>query len=195
MSIVQRPPRPPVSAGDPSPSCDRLRVITAGRVGTMVARLGVSGFDVIAVAETEEDLLVAVSANEPDAIVVESDLCDSLERVRELAPDAVVIVVGDHTPAGAIGRIEPGVTGTVMAGLLHALVAEGLGAAVVWGLIPAIHPSAAVPAAQHVAGSLVSAKIHAVGMHIADILRDHVGTVAAAGAVAATVSAGVVLSM
>jgi hypothetical protein len=193
MSILERrTPRPP--AGEQSPSGERLRVVTAGHVGNMDARLGVSGFDVIAVAETEEELLVAVSGDDPDAIVVEADLCDSLEHVRELAPDAVVIVVGDHTPAGAIGRIERGVTGTVMAGLLHALVAEGLGAAVVWGLVPAVHPPAA-PATQHLGGTLLSAKAHALGTQIADLLRDHVATVAAAGAVAAALSAGVVVSL
>lgn len=191
MSIMQRPPPPPPAAGDPPPG-DRLRVVTAGRVGNMEARLGTSGFDVVAVAETEADLLVAVRADEPDAIVVEADLCDSLEHVRELAPDAVVVVVGDHTPAGAIGRIERGVTGTVMAGLLHALVADGVGAAAACGLIPAMRAPAA-PA--HVSGSLLSTKVHALGTQIADLLRDHVATVAAAGAVAAAVSAGIVLSM
>ncbi|MGZ4125598.1 MAG: hypothetical protein ACXVQU_08610 [Actinomycetota bacterium] len=190
MSIIERPP-PPATAGDPSPS-DRLRVITAGRVGHMEARLGTSGFDVVAVAETEEDLLVAVRTDEPDAIVVEADLCDSLEHVRELAPDAVVIVVGDHTPAGAIGRIERGVTGTVMAGLLHALVADGVGAAAVWGLIPAMHPPAAPG---HVGGALVCTKVHALGTQVVDLVRDRLATVAAAGAVAAAVSAGIVLSM
>ncbi len=190
MSIIERPPSP-APAGEPSPS-DRLRVITAGRVGHMEARLGTSGFDVVAVAETEQDLLVAVRADEPDAIVVEADLCHSLEHVRDLAPDAVVIVVGDHTPAGAIGRIERGVTGTVMAGLLHALVADGVGAAAVWGLIPVMRPPAA-PA--HIGGTLVSTKVHALGTQVVDLVRDHLATVAAAGAVAAAVSAGIVLSM
>src|SRR5512133_2151978 len=189
MSIIERPPPP--AAGDP-PRGDRLRVITAGRVGNMDARLGTSGFDVVAVAETEADLLVAVRADEPDAIVVEADLCESLEHVRELAPDAVVVVVGDHTPAGAVGRIERGVTGTVMAGLLHALVADGVGAAAACGLIPAMHPPAA-PA--HVGGSLLSTKVHALGTQVADLLSDHAATVAGAGAVAAAASAAIVLSM
>src|SRR4029450_2772185 len=100
------------------------------------ARLGTSGFDVVAAAETEDALIDAVSADEPDAIVVEADLCDSLEHVRDLAPDAVLIVVGDHTPAGALGRVEPGMSGTAMAGLLHALVVGGVGAAGGWGLGP-----------------------------------------------------------
>ena len=141
MSILERSASPQAPAAESKPRSGRLRVITAGRVGNMEARLGTSGFDVVAVAETEDALIDAVSADEPDAIVVEADLCDSLERVRDLAPDALLIVVGDHTPAGALGRIEPGVSGTVMAGLLHALVAEGVGAAVVWGLVPAFGTS------------------------------------------------------
>ena len=137
MSILKRSASPRAPAAEWRPHSDRLSVITAGRVGNMEARLGASGFDVVAVAETEDALIDAVSADEPDAIVVEADLCASLEHVRDLAPDAVLIVVGDHTPAGALGRIERGVSGTAMAGLLHALVAEGVGAAVVWGLVPA----------------------------------------------------------
>jgi DNA-binding NarL/FixJ family response regulator len=113
------------------PRGDRLRVITAGLVGNMDARLRTSGLDIVAAAETEDALIDAVWGDEPDAIVVEADLCASLEHVRDLAPDAVVIVVGDHTPAGALGRVERGMSGTAMAGLLHALVAEGVGAAVV----------------------------------------------------------------
>ena len=111
MSILERSVLPPASAAGSKLHSDRLRVITAGRVGNMEARLGTSGFDVVAVAETEDALIDAVSADEADAIVVEADLCDSLERVRDLAPDAVLIVVGDHTPAGALGRIEPGCRG------------------------------------------------------------------------------------
>jgi hypothetical protein len=110
------------------PRGDRLRVITAGLVGNMDARLRTSGLDIVAATETEDALIDAVSGDEPDAIVVEADLCASLEHVRDLAPDAVVIVVGDHTPAGALGRVERGMSGTAMAGLLHALVAEGVGA-------------------------------------------------------------------
>ena len=40
---------------------DRLRVITAGHVGNMEVRLGTSGFDVVAAAETENALIDAVS--------------------------------------------------------------------------------------------------------------------------------------
>jgi DNA-binding NarL/FixJ family response regulator len=106
-------------------------VITAGRVPRVDTPLAATGFDVVAVAGNEEALVDAVSTDDPDAIVVEADLCGSLEHVRELAPDAVVIVVGDHTPAGAIGRIERDVSATVMTGLLRALVSSGVGAAIV----------------------------------------------------------------
>ena len=57
MSILERstsPPQPP--AAEWGAHSDRLRVITAGRVGNMEARLGASGFDVVAVAETEDAL-------------------------------------------------------------------------------------------------------------------------------------------
>jgi hypothetical protein len=198
MSILERPPslQPPAAEHD-LPS-DRLRVITAGDVGNIDARLGASGFDVVAVAETEDALVHAVSADEPDAIVVEADLCESLEHVRDLAPDAVLIVVGDHTPSGALGRIEPGVSGTVMAGLLHALVADGVGAAAVWGLVPAFGQGAAVQAPQSVVGSLLSAKADLLWTYLANAVnafRDHTELVAAAGTLAVTVSAGVVLTM
>ena len=98
MSILEHTVLPLAPAAGSKPRGARLRVITAGRVGNMEAQLGTSGFDVVAVAETEDALIDAVSADEPDAIVVEADLCDSLERVRGLAPDALLIVVGDHTP-------------------------------------------------------------------------------------------------
>ncbi len=149
MSILERSSLPPPPPAGSKPRSDRLRVITAGRVGNMDARLGTSGFDIVAVAESEDALIDAVSADEADAILVEADLCDSLERVRDLAPDALLIVVGDHTPAGALGRIEPGVSGTVMAGLLHALVAEGVGAAAVWGFVPALGRRGAAGSAAH----------------------------------------------
>ncbi len=194
MSIVERPaPKP--GPGAPSARSDRLRVITAGRVGYMSTRLGTSGFDIVAVAETEEDLVVAVSQDDPDAIVVEADLCDSLERVRDLAPDAVVIVVGDHTPAGADGRIERGVTGTVMAGLLHALVAEGVAGAVVWGLIPALRSPAPVGVPEQVSASLLSAKGELAGNGILAAIRDHGGLVATAGTIAVTASASLFLML
>lgn len=144
MSILERSASRRAPGVAPAPQTDRLRVITAGRVGNMEAELGTSGFDVVAVAESDDALVNAVSADDPDAIVVEADLCPSLEHIRDLAPEAVLIVVGDHTPAGALGRIERGVSGTVMAGLLHALVSEGLGAAVVWGLVPALGPPTAL---------------------------------------------------
>jgi hypothetical protein len=193
MSILERPASEPGPDVAPAPPSDRLRVITAGRVGNMDARLGTSGFDVVAVADTEEDLILAVSADEPDAIVVEADLCNSLERVRDLAPDAVLIVMGDHTPAGALGRIEPGVSGTVMAGLLHALVAEGVGTAVVWGLVPALRSPVGAPA--HVSGSLLAAKTELVRSYLANALHEHAGWVATVGTVAVTASAGLVFTL
>jgi hypothetical protein len=179
----------PDSAGARSgPRSDRLRVITAGRVGNMEARLGTNGFDVVAAAESENALIDAVSVDEPDAIVVEADLCASLEYVRDLAPDAVLIVVGDHTPAGALGRVERGMSGTAMAGLLHALVAEGVGAAVVWGLVPKFR-AGALHAPQRVGLSLLSANADLIRAHLVNALRDPAQLVTAAGTVALTVSA------
>jgi hypothetical protein len=195
MSILERsnlPPAPPVES---KPRSDRLRVITAGRVGNMDARLGTSGFDVVAVAETEDALIEAVSADEADAILVEADLCDSLEHVRDLAPDALLIVVGDHTPAGALGRIEPSVSGTVMAGLLHALVAEGVGAAAVWGFVPALGRRGALQVPQRISGWLLSAKADLVREYAANAFRDHAELLTAASTVAVTISASLVLTL
>jgi hypothetical protein len=195
MSILERSASPQAPAAEERPHGDRLRVITAGRVGNMETRLATSGFDVVAVAETEDALIDAVSADEADAIVVESDLCDSLEHVRDLAPDAVLIAVGDHTPAGALGRIEEGVSGTVMARLLHALVAEGVGAAAVWGLVPAFRPGAGLHVLQRMSGSLLSAKADLVRAYVVNALRDHPEFVAVASTVAVTVSTGVLLTL
>jgi hypothetical protein len=174
------------------PRSDRLRVITAGLVGNMDAQLGTSGFDIVAAAETEDALIDAVSGDEPDAIVVEADLCASLEHVRDLAPDAVVIVVGDHTPAGALGRVERGMSGTAMAGLLHALVAEGVGAAVVWGLAPTFRAGVGL---QRVGLSLLSGKADLVRAHLANALRDPAQLVTAAGSVALTVTASLLVTL
>jgi hypothetical protein len=195
MSIIERSASPQAPAAGSKPRGGRLRVITAGRVGNMDARLGTSGFDVVAVAETEEALIDAVSADEADAIVVEADLCDSLERVRDLAPDALLIVVGDHTPAGALGRIEPGVSGTVMAGLLHALVAEGVGGAVGWGLVPALGPRGVLQLPQRISGWLLSARGDLVREYVANAFRDHAELLTAASTVAVTVSASLVLTL
>ena len=195
MSMSKRSASQRAPAAEWRPHSDRLSVITAGRVGNMEARLGVSGFDVVAVADTEDALIDAVSADEPDAIVVEADLCASLEHVRDLAPDAVLIVVGDHTPAGALGRIERGVSGTAMAGLLHALVAEGVGAAVVWGLVPAFGPRGALHVPMRMGGSLLSAKADLVRAYVANALGDHAELVTAASTVAVTVSASLVLTL
>jgi hypothetical protein len=195
MSIIERSASPQAPAAGSKRRGGRLRVITAGRVGNMDARLGTSGFDVVAVAETEDALIDAVSAGEADAIVVQADLCDSLERVRDLAPDALLIVVGDHTPAGALGRIEPGVSGTVMAGLLHALVAEGIGGAVGWGLVPALGPRGALQLPQRISGWLLSAKGDLIREYVANAFRDHTELLAAASTVAVTVSASLVLTL
>ena len=195
MSILERPASPHAPAAEGEPSSDRLRVITAGRVGNMDASLEANGFDVVAVAQTQDALIDAVSADEPDAIVVEADMCTSLEHVRDLAPDAVLIVVGDHTPAGALGRIERGVSGTVMAGLLHALVAEGIGGAVGWGLVPAFGPRSALQFPQRISGWLLSAKGDLIRAYVTNALRDHTELVTAATTVAVTVSAGVLLTL
>ena len=195
MSIVERSTSLPAPPAGPKPRGHGLRVITAGRVGNMDARLGTSGFDVVAVAETEDALIDAVSADEVDAIVVEAALCDSLERVRDVAPDALLIVVGDRTPAGALGRIEPGVSGTVMAGLLHALVAEGVGAAAVWGFLPALGPRGALQVPQRISGWLLSAKVDLVREYVATAFRDHAELVTAASTVAVTISTSLVLTL
>jgi hypothetical protein len=193
MSILKRSPSP--QDAEARPPSGRLSVITAGSLGNVETRLGASGFDIVAVAETEDALVDAVSTEEPDAIVVEADLCDSLEHVRDLAPDAVLIAVGDHTPAGALGRIERGVSGTVMAGLLHALVAEGVGGAVAWGLVPAIRSGATLNAFQGLGGSLLSAKADLVREHLVNAFRNHAELVAVATTVAVTASASLVLTM
>src|SRR4249919_2824375 len=195
MSILDGSALPQAPAVGSKPPSDRLRVVTAGRVGNMEARLGTSGFDVVAAAETEDGLIDAVSADEPDAIVVEADLCTSLEHVRDMAPDAVLIVVGDHTPAGALGRVERGMSGTAMAGLLHALVAEGVGAAVVWGLVPTFRAGAALQVPQRVGLSLLSAKVDLVREHLVNALRDPAQLVTAAGTVALTVSASFLVTL
>jgi hypothetical protein len=186
---------PPAPAADGNPPSGRLRVITAGGVDNIEARLGASGFDVVAVAQTEDALIDAVSVDEPDAIIVEADLCASLEHVRDLAPDAVLIVIGDHTPAGALGRIERGVSGTTMAGLLHALVANGVGAAAPWGLVPAFGLRSALQVPQRISVWLLSEKADLVRAYVVNAFRDHAELVAAATTAAVTVSAGLVLTM
>jgi hypothetical protein len=193
MSNLEDPSSPSAEGVGSGTRSDRLRVITAGRVGNMEARLRTSGFDVVAAAETENALIDAVSVDEPDAIVVEADLCASLELVRDLAPDAVVIVVGDHTPPGALGRVERGMSGTAMAGLLRALVGEGVGAAVVWGLVPMFR-AGALRVPQRVGLSLLSANADLVRAHLASALRDPTQLVTMAGTVALTVSASLLVT-
>ena len=195
MTTLEPSASPQAPAAGSNPRSDRLRVITAGRVDGMEAQLGASGFDVVAVAETEDALIDAVSVDDPDAIVVEADLCVSLEQVRDLAPDALLIVIGDHTPAGALGRIERGVSGTVMAGLLHALVADGVGAAAVWGLVPAFGPGAGLHIPQRMSGSLLSAKADLVRAFLVNALREPAELVTVASTVAVTVSASLLLTV
>jgi hypothetical protein len=194
MSTLERSASPQAPAAGSLPHSHRLRVITAGPVGNMDAQLGTSGFDVVAAAETEDALVDAVSGDEPDAIVVEADLCDSLERVRDLAPNAVLIAIGDHTPAGALGRVERGMSGTAMAGLLHALVAEGVGAAVVWGLVPTFG-AGALHVPQRMGLSLLSAKADLIRDHLANALRDPAQLVTTAGTVALTVSVSLLVTL
>jgi hypothetical protein len=193
MSILKRSKSP--QEAEERPSSGRLSVITAGSVGNVEARLGASGFDIVAVAETEDALVDAVSAGEPDAIVVEAGLCSSLEHVRDLAPDAVLIAIGDHTPAGALGRIERGVSGTVMAGLLHALVADGVGGAVVWGFEPAFRQGAALNALQGFGGSLLSTRADLVRVFLVNVFRDHAELFTVATSFAVAASASLVLTM
>ena len=186
---------PPAPATDGNPPSDRLHVITAGEVDNMEAILGARGFDVVAVAQTEDALIDAVLVDEPDAIIVDADLCASLEHVRDLAPDAVLIVIGDHTPAGALGRIERGVSGTTMVGLLHALVAEGIGGAAMWGFLPAFRPRGALQVSQRISGWLLTAKADLVREYVASTFRDHAELLTAASTVAVTVSASLVLTL
>jgi hypothetical protein len=110
-----------------------------------------------------------------------------------MAPDAVLIVVGDHTPAGALGRVEPGMSGTAMAGLLHALVAEGVGAAVMWGLVPTFR-AGALHVPHRLGLSMLSANADLVRAHLANALRDPAQLVTAAGTVALTVSASLLVT-
>jgi hypothetical protein len=82
-----------------------------------------------------------------------------------------------------------------MAGLLRALVAEGVGAAVVWGLVPAFRPVAALHVPQRMMGSLLSAKADLVRAYLASAFRDHAELIAAAGTAAVTVSASLLLTL
>jgi hypothetical protein len=82
-------------------------------------------------------------------------------------------------------------SGTAMAGLLHALVAEGVGAAVVWGLVPTFRAGAGL---QSVGLSLLSAKADLVRAHLANALRDPAQLITAAGTAALTVSASLLVT-
>src|SRR5215204_3629542 len=115
----------------------RLRVMTAGDIGSIERHLRDLGFDVLTVDDEPALLNELKQSPDVDAVVIEANFCTSLEPVAKLVPAAIIIVVGDHTPEGALGRIEAGVTGITMAGLLHALVAGGVAAAaVIPGFVP-----------------------------------------------------------
>lgn len=117
---------------------ERLRVVTAGNIGNIESYIGEHGFDVVKLDDEPSLLSELEKRPDIDAVVIEADLCKSLESVAKLVPAAIIIVVGDHTPEGALGRIEAGVTGMTMAGLLHALAAGGVAAAAaIPGFVPA----------------------------------------------------------
>jgi hypothetical protein len=127
----------------------RLRVVTAGDIGSIERYLGDVGFDVVTVDDQPALLNELKQCPDVDAVVIDANFCTSLEPVAKLVPAAIIIVVGDHTPEGALGRIEAGVTGTTMAGLLHALVSGGIAAATV---IPGFVPAEPKPPAPTIAG-------------------------------------------
>ena len=189
--MLDRSASPEASAAESVEQSDRLSVI-GGRIGNMDALLGANGFDVVSVAQTEDALMDAVSTDEPDAIVVEADLCTSLEHVRDLAPRAVLIVIGDHTPAGALGRIERGVGhgdgGTPTHSSPRASERPS------WGLVPALGSGSALQVLQRISGWL-SARPDLVRAHVANALRDHAELLTAATAAAVTASAGLLLTL
>jgi hypothetical protein len=82
-----------------------------------------------------------------------------------------------------------------MAGLLHALVAEGVGAAVVWGLVPTFRTGAALHVPHGVGVSLLFAKADLIRAHLANALRDHAELATTASTVLVTVSASLVVAM
>jgi hypothetical protein len=81
-----------------------------------------------------------------------------------------------------------------MAGLLHALVAEGVGAAVVWGLVPTFG-AGALHVPQRMGLSLLSAKADLIRDHLANALRDPAQLVTTAGTVALTVSVSLLVTL
>jgi hypothetical protein len=127
-----------------------VSVVTAGDVGAIQPRLGVSSFDVTASVSTPDELIVELeTAAVPDVIIVESSLFPTVEPIVERAPDALIIAIGDETPAGAVGHIPPGMTGGAIASLVHALLAGGVTAAVaaVAAFEPGAGPAPSAPAA------------------------------------------------
>jgi hypothetical protein len=108
-----------------------VSVMTAGDVGAIQPRLGVASFDVTASVDTPDELIFNLeAATPPDVIIVESALFPTVESIVHLAPDALVIAIGDQTPVGAIGHIPAGMSGGAIASLVHALLAGGVTAAV-----------------------------------------------------------------
>lgn len=108
-----------------------VRVITAGDVGAIQPRLGVASFDVTASVETPDELIIHLeAATPPDVILVEGSLFPTVQPIIQLAPDALIIAIGDETPTGAVGHIPAGMSGGAIASLVHALLAGGVTAAV-----------------------------------------------------------------
>ncbi len=119
-----------------------VSVMTAGDVGAIQPRLGVSSFDVKSAVSTPSDLIIELeTVGPPDVIIIESALFPSVEPVVQLAPDALIIAVGDETPPGAIGHIPAGMSGGAIAGLVHALLAGGV--AVAAAAFPSFQPAPA----------------------------------------------------
>jgi hypothetical protein len=129
-----------------------VSVVTAGDVGAIQPRLGVSSFDVTASVSTPDELIVELeTAAVPDVIIVESSLFPTVEPIVERAPDALIIAIGDETPVGAVGHVPPGMTGGAIASLVHALLAGGVTAAV--AAVAVFEPGAGPPPSAPAAGA------------------------------------------
>lgn len=119
-----------------------VSVMTAGDVGAIQPRLGVASFDVTASVDTPDELIFNLeAATPPDVIIVEGALFPTVEPIVQLAPDALIIAIGDETPVGAIGHIPAGMSGGAIASLVHALLAGGVTAAV--AAVASFEPGAA----------------------------------------------------
>lgn len=118
-----------------------VSVVTAGDVGAIQPRLGISSFDVTASVGTPDELIAQLeAATPPDVILIESTLFPTVEPIVRLAPDALIIAIGDQTPAGALGHVPAGMSGGAIASLVHALLAGGVTAAV--AAVEAFEPGA-----------------------------------------------------